>query len=445
MAIVLDGTAGITTPDLTDTSLTSGRVVYAGTSGNLTGSDNLTFSGTSLTLKTGYYEAYDPVDTTSAGVGMRFYTNGGGTKTENGRLTVSQTATSGSLSSMIFQTNNGTSLAEQMRLTSTGLGIGTSSPAYKLDVAGQFSRIGQSGGAGAGLILAGASAAKNWVIASQYNLSGTLEFTQTTAVGGSTISGTPSMVINASGDVGIGQTSPTAALDVNRSSATNGLMLNLQNTSTGSFIQFAQPGVANLFFGCPNADAFVWKTFGSGTYPERMRLDSSGNLLIATTTSPSSSGVGSGFVIDSDGRASLIMRTNTTSGRNLCDFGNPNGSVGSISVSGSATAYNTSSDYRLKNTIAPMTGALAKVAQLKPVTYKWNADSSDCEGFIAHELAEVVPHAVTGAKDAVDADGKPIHQGIDTSFLVATLTAAIQEQQALIITLTERITALEGA
>jgi hypothetical protein len=105
----------------------------------------------------------------------------------------------------------------QMTLNSTGLGIGTSSPAYKLDVAGQFSRIGQSGGAGAGLILAGASAEKNWVIASQYNVSGALEFTQTTAVGGSTISGTPSMVINASGNVGIGTSSPDHKLDINGS------------------------------------------------------------------------------------------------------------------------------------------------------------------------------------------------------------------------------------
>ena len=77
-----------------------------------------------------------------------------------------------------------------------------------------------------------------------------------------------------------------------------------------------------------------------------------------------------------------------------------------------------------------MTGALAKVALLKPCTYKWNADNSDGQGFIAHELAEVVPQCVTGEKDAVDADGKPIHQGIDVSFLVATLTAALQELNA---------------
>jgi hypothetical protein len=88
-----------------------------------------------------------------------------------------------------------------------------------------------------------------------------------------------------------------------------------------------------------------------------------------------------------------------------------------------------------------MTGALSKVALLKPCTYKWNADGSDGEGFIAHELAEVCPHAVTGEKDAVDADGKPQYQGIDTSFLVATLTAALQEQQAIIESLKARLDA----
>jgi hypothetical protein len=73
-----------------------------------------------------------------------------------------------------------------------------------------------------------------------------------------------------------------------QSSAADGIMMGLQNTTTGSFIQFSQPGVANLLFGCPNADAFVWKTFGSGTYPERMRIDSSGNVLINTTANTNS-------------------------------------------------------------------------------------------------------------------------------------------------------------
>ena len=118
--------------------------------------------------------------------------------------------------------------------------------------------------------------------------------------------------------------------------------------------------------------------------------------------------------------------------------------VGQITHNGTNTSFTTSSDYRLKENIQPMQNALSVVAQLNPVTYNWKADGSDGQGFIAHELQAVVPDCVTGDKDAVDADGKPVYQGIDTSFLVATLTAAIQEQQSIINALTERVAALES-
>jgi hypothetical protein len=127
---------------------------------------------------------------------------------------------------------------------------------------------------------------------------------------------------------------------------------------------------------------------------------------------------------------------------------NPTGSrvnVGNISSTGTTTSYNTTSDYRLKQNIAPMTGALSKVAQLNPVTYQWKSNGTSGEGFLAHELQGVVPEAVTGSKDDLYPDGTPKYQGIDTSFLVATLTAAIQEQQALIESLTARVAALEAA
>jgi hypothetical protein len=111
--------------------------------------------------------------------------------------------------------------------------------------------------------------------------------------------------------------------------------------------------------------------------------------------------------------------------------------VGSISVGTSSVAYNTTSDYRLKENIAPMTGALEKVAALKPVTYTWKESGEATQGFIAHELQAIVPECVTGEKDAVDDEGRPKYQGVDTSFLVATLTAAIQELNA-------KVTALEN-
>jgi hypothetical protein len=137
----------------------------------------------------------------------------------------------------------------------------------------------------------------------------------------------------------------------------------------------------------------------------------------------------------------MVVRNTTSTTQDSIAFIVNSTFVGWISASTTGTAYNTISDYRLKNTVTPMTGALAKVALLKPVTYKWNADNSDGQGFIAHELAEIIPDCVTGQKDAVDADGNPKYQGIDTSFLVATLTAAIQEQQAIIESLKARLDA----
>ena len=160
---------------------------------------------------------------------------------------------------------------------------------------------------------------------------------------------------------------------------------------------------------------------------------------------------GAGYIsISRNGTTGYFNRISTDG--SIIDIKKNGATVGSISVSGSTTAYNTSSDYRLKHDISPITDALKKVALLKPCTYKWNLDGSEGEGFIAHELAEICPQAVTGNKDAtetyIDKDGneqtRSVYQGIDVSFLVATLTAAIQEQQVLITQLTERISALEG-
>jgi hypothetical protein len=183
---------------------------------------------------------------------------------------------------------------------------------------------------------------------------------------------------------------------------------------------------------------------GDNASSSGMRLDSSGNLLVGTTSTGYTNT--DSFTLEKANGYEIVNHTSSrTNGAPYILFGYNGGSIGGIVQNGTtAVSYNTSSDYRLKNTIAPMTGALDKVALLKPCTYKWNTDGSDGEGFIAHELAEVVPQCVTGEKDAVDEDGNPKYQGIDTSFLVATLTAALQEAHGLIKSLETRISALEA-
>jgi hypothetical protein len=174
-------------------------------------------------------------------------------------------------------------------------------------------------------------------------------------------------------------------------------------------------------------------------------VDASGNFLVGTTSSPSASVAGyriSGNILSASATSSTGASTSAIA---HYQFINGNGTVGQIYTTGSSTVFATSSDYRLKNTVSPMIGALAKVAALKPCTYKWNADGSYGEGFIAHELAEVVPQCVIGEKDAVDAEGNPLYQGIDTSFLVATLTAAIQELKADLDATKAELAALKGA
>jgi hypothetical protein len=255
------------------------------------------------------------------------------------------------------------------------------------------------------------------------------------------------LFVDASADnVGIGTSSPAEKLHVN--SGTGNVPLLLESTDALALAQFKDNSSTTFNAVGAQANALV---FYNDT--ERARIDSSGNLSVGTTSNPVYGSTPARLNI-LKAAANYVINSTTalTTNEGHIAFRNPNGIVGEIATNGSLTSYNVSSDYRLKESIVPMTGALAKVALLKPCTYKWKVDGSDGQGFIAHELAEVEPGCVTGEKDAVDAEGNPRYQGIDTSFLVATLTAAIQElkgindAQAQIITaLTARVEALEGA
>ena len=275
-----------------------------------------------------------------------------------------------------------------------------------------------------------------------------------------TNNGTTALTIDTSQNVGIGMTNQTKKLETTGTLATRGSSTNTTWTGAGELAIKNGSGNAYMsFHGDTGTRLSYMQTSSSATElnaetgylafstnTERMRVTSSGRVFINTTAEAGSNdsqvtikqNESSGFY------RCLSLETVVSANRTVQSFINTNGVVGTINTNGSATAYNTSSDYRLKENIAPMTGALSKVAQLKPVTYKWKVDGSDGQGFIAHELQEVVAGCVSGEKDAVDKNGNPEYQGIDTSFLVATLTAAIQELNAKVDAQALEIQALKG-
>ena len=279
--------------------------------------------------------------------------------------------------------------------------------------------------------------------------SGLLSDSATLTYNGTTLTATTGAnFCTTSGSVGIGTSSPNRLLSLYATQPVFQIT-NVASGNTQGTIQYQESGATNFILdnqGSGSGGAIVFQQAGT----ERMRIDSSGNLLLNTTSGytgklrvNNTSDDGVGIQLSGAGGSALVIYVSNTN-QNYAYFVYNGTATGSISTNGTVTSYNVSSDYRLKENIAPMTGALATVAQLNPVTYKWKADGSDGQGFIAHELQAVVSDCVTGEKDAIDADGKPKYQGIDTSFLVATLTKAIQEQQALIESLTTRLTALEN-
>jgi len=365
------------------------------------------------------------------------------------------TATTAGVMSWASAGSQWTTSGSNIYYTTGSVGVGTTSPAVSFEVdaaSGEAFRVAATGANGGiySRYIGGSPSTANFYVGVD-NAAGAFsgvgpvgilwsQSNQGIAFG---TNNTQRALLDSSGNLGVGTIAPNSKIEAYTTSAGAQAVLTLQqadNTAGNSWgIDFRRTAGAGsnvirakIFAVREGNDAtalaFSYTTSG-GTITEGMRLDSSGSLLVGTTSS----------TIGTD--SALVAFKRATSGYSLILGSAQSGSVsymikftydnttgtGLISTTNTTVSYTTSSDYRLKENVQPMTSALDTVSLLKPCTYKWKVDGSAGQGFIAHELAEVCPQAVVGEKDALDENGNPSYQGVDTSFLVATLTAAIQE------------------
>jgi len=250
--------------------------------------------------------------------------------------------------------------------------------------------------------------------------------------------------IDSSGRLGVGTSTPSTTLHVNGVSTVTGVARFADGTAAAPGITFWSDASTNTGIFRPSEDTLGFTTAGT----ERMRITNSGIINL--------NGQRSGFPTPMSGSGNVRIAAESAGGIALSTFDTNNytavqfvrevsGSaqqVGTITCTSTNTSYNTSSDYRLKENVVPLTGAADRLSQLPVHRFNFIADPSNTvDGFLAHEAQDVVPECVTGTKDEVDDEGNPVYQGIDQSKLVPLLTAALQEALAKIETLEARLTA----
>ena len=271
--------------------------------------------------------------------------------------------------------------------------------------------------------------------ASRYFQSDSSHVWQTAPSSSGTIAFTSAMTLDASGNLGVGETSPSTynKLTVNDN-------IGLVNSNTAKKISFwstsngnsenAKISVENNGVTTNTGVMSFWTKDGT-TLNQAMTLDANGNLLVGATATNAGAKAYVNFSTAAGANGLLLTDSSNSSGTTFAFFIETGvGQIGSISrvTTTSAVVYNTTSDYRLKTVTGTVTGQGARIDALKPIDYLWIEGGQQARGFLAHEFQTVYPNSVTGEKDAVDADGNPKHQSMQaaTSEVIADLVAEIQ-------------------